>query len=62
MNEDFRIRITERNVARGVQGTADLEDVKTQGVVTNPTESLSRCMAREYVEQVEAGKTSKRKL
>lgn len=61
-NLNFRIRITQRNVARGCQGAADLEDVKANGVVTNTTESLSRSMAYEYVELVEAGKTSKREL
>lgn len=62
MNDDFRIRAVKRAVSAGKQDPRDLDDVRRNGVVTNPTESLSRSMAREYSVLVDAGKRSKKEL
>lgn len=67
MNDDFRIRITERNVARGCQSVADLEDLKANGIVTKPDSyrhQRQMCLdaARDYSALVDAGKRSKKEL
>ena len=58
----FRIRAIERNIARGVQSAADLEDVKAHGRVTRPCEDISHTLTRAYVVQVEAGKRLKKDI
>lgn len=55
----FRYLITSRNVRRGVQSQADLDSIERHGVVTRPTEDLSRSLTRE---QAKSDTYAKRQL
>jgi hypothetical protein len=53
MPDDFRARITERNVARGLQGRADADAVKAHNRVTSPESSLCRTLAVEAAKDID---------
>lgn len=50
----WKIRVTQRNVARGWQSSADLDDVKAHGHVTSPEPSLCRTLAVEAAKDIDS--------
>jgi hypothetical protein len=63
----WKIRVTQRNIDRGLQGREDAVDLLANGVVTKPDsyrEARQMCLdaAVAYSVMVDAGKRSKKEL
>jgi hypothetical protein len=58
---DWRLKIIQANVSRGLQDPRDLEDVKAHGRVTRPTGNICLELAYERARELDAPKRKRAK-